>query len=486
MLKKALLALILMPLIFLSGCTLPWSKPITEIVYEEEKSINSLQEFLAEAQVIADKEIGSGAQAKIIYYSYFNDVFSYDVTFAKNGEMLKNNIIKNIVISYNKTWEVKKESSISAHVAKEAANNKIIAIECNKAKQCATGLANAMADPKNDIDISKIKIPLSTFIDDKYLTGFNYGFIKNVKGVPIGSFGRFRFNMITGDSFDGANDKLDKWYEDQVSSAPSSISSVPATDNKDDKFPVVETLNIDINSDFDKDGLYDIQELGYETLATNSDTDKDGFSDSSEVNSGYDPRGQGKLIPEKCSVSPNQEECYLKTGIINKDSSYCQNISSEKPRLFCIFSIGLINRDKDICKKISEIEGGKYEDSAKECFEYVLKEMKNIAQYNPPNPGAATVADIKQLQTAFELYYNDNNKYPPSSILSEGVIASGSTVYMAVIPKALKGTTPVCAENYEYKYTLINDNEYTLTYCLDKEISNIEAGIHIASPRGIK
>ncbi|MFH0972699.1 MAG: prepilin-type N-terminal cleavage/methylation domain-containing protein, partial [Patescibacteria group bacterium] len=48
---------------------------------------------------------------------------------------------------------------------------------------------------------------------------------------------------------------------------------------------------------------------------------------------------------------------------------------------------------------------------------------------------ARRVSDIKQIQTALELYYNDANGYP-SSIASGGAISYSGTTYMSVVPTA--------------------------------------------------
>lgn len=48
-------------------------------------------------------------------------------------------------------------------------------------------------------------------------------------------------------------------------------------------------------SDTDSDGLYDDEEEKYGTDMNNSDSDGDGYLDGSEVKSGYNPMGEGKL-----------------------------------------------------------------------------------------------------------------------------------------------------------------------------------------------
>lgn len=55
---------------------------------------------------------------------------------------------------------------------------------------------------------------------------------------------------------------------------------------------------------------------------------------------------------------------------------------------------------------------------------------------------AKRVSDIKQIQTALELYYNDANAYPTALTFGTGSIASGGTTYMSIVPdNPARGTT---------------------------------------------
>ena len=50
------------------------------------------------------------------------------------------------------------------------------------------------------------------------------------------------------------------------------------------------------NIDSDNDGLFDREEVRiYKTDPNDYDTDQDGYSDGSEVQNGYNPKGEGKL-----------------------------------------------------------------------------------------------------------------------------------------------------------------------------------------------
>src|SRR3954468_8285820 len=63
-------------------------------------------------------------------------------------------------------------------------------------------------------------------------------------------------------------------------------------------------------------------------------------------------------------------------------------------------------------------------------------------------------SDLRNIKTALETYYNDNNSYPPAggttcspdaSGCLGGVLTAGTTPYMKTVPKDPKGT-----QNYTY------------------------------------
>ncbi len=54
------------------------------------------------------------------------------------------------------------------------------------------------------------------------------------------------------------------------------------------------------NADTDGDGLLDREEVEvYKTDPLNPDTDSDGYLDGQEVRNGYNPKGEGRLFPQK-------------------------------------------------------------------------------------------------------------------------------------------------------------------------------------------
>lgn len=111
---------------------------------------------------------------------------------------------------------------------------------------------------------------------------------------------------------------------------------------------------------------------------------------------------------------------------------------------------------------------------------------------------AKRVSDIKQVQTALELYYADNNGYPAGSSIQIGsssaavCLASGSTpgwqtaanctgtVYMGNVPK-----NPL-PNGATYIYNVGSSNAtYTITFSLEGTTGELSSGAHTATQSGI-
>ncbi len=102
---------------------------------------------------------------------------------------------------------------------------------------------------------------------------------------------------------------------------------------------------------------------------------------------------------------------------------------------------------------------------------------------------ARRVSDIKQIQTALELFYNDASGYPTN--ITAPVQFNGVT-YMADVPtnpSPIDSEVAGCpAANAAYTYTPTGSWPYTsynLTYCLGALTGGLDPGIHTASPSGI-
>ena len=88
------------------------------------------------------------------------------------------------------------------------------------------------------------------------------------------------------------------------------------------------------------------------------------------------------------------------------------------------------------------------------------------------------LADVKQMQTALELYYNSKGTYPSALEFNSGSVeysptGGGTTTYMIEIPSAPTPPDGSCSEaDNEYTYTPSEDgNDYSLNFCVARASS---------------
>jgi len=119
---------------------------------------------------------------------------------------------------------------------------------------------------------------------------------------------------------------------------------------------------------------------------------------------------------------------------------------------------------------------------------------------------ARRISDIKQVQTALELYYLDNQEYPDtptdgdfdgdleglciSDNGTKGIDTSCSgDVYMRVTPSNPQPRGDGDCGNTPYKYTAVTEDNsntsYYITYCLGSETGDVPAGTQTATPAGL-
>jgi general secretion pathway protein G len=90
-------------------------------------------------------------------------------------------------------------------------------------------------------------------------------------------------------------------------------------------------------------------------------------------------------------------------------------------------------------------------------------------------------SDMKNIQTALRIYYNDYGVYPGSQVGGGNIkgcglvgttvcpwgnvwsVNNGATVYMATLPK-----DPISPTHY-YKYTFVDSDNYILSACLENK-----------------
>ncbi|MFA5421144.1 MAG: FISUMP domain-containing protein [Patescibacteria group bacterium] len=94
---------------------------------------------------------------------------------------------------------------------------------------------------------------------------------------------------------------------------------------------------------------------------------------------------------------------------------------------------------------------------------------------------AKRVADVKQVSTALELYFNDNQAYPET--LDELQVGG----YMQQLPEAPSSADGTCSpEDNAYNYTVDSERGYyQLSFCTGKQVSDMSPGVLCMTPGGI-
>ena len=100
---------------------------------------------------------------------------------------------------------------------------------------------------------------------------------------------------------------------------------------------------------------------------------------------------------------------------------------------------------------------------------------------------AKRISDIKQIQTALEMYYNENNAYPTA--LTQ--LTTTTPPLLRTVPVApTPADSTACASANSYTYTadtgVVGVGSYSLTYCLGAGTGSVTAGLKTATPAGIQ
>ena len=91
---------------------------------------------------------------------------------------------------------------------------------------------------------------------------------------------------------------------------------------------------------------------------------------------------------------------------------------------------------------------------------------------------AKRIADVRELASSLELYYNDYSHYPES-------LDKLPPKYIGILPTAPTPPDGNCtADDNEYKYIFIN-TDYKLSFCLGENTGGYSAGIHYFTSKGI-
>lgn len=104
---------------------------------------------------------------------------------------------------------------------------------------------------------------------------------------------------------------------------------------------------------------------------------------------------------------------------------------------------------------------------------------------------ARRLSDVHQIQTALELFYNDNGHYPVAANGQPSSTDGGQynmNYYIRTFPQAPTPADGSCTDaNNKYVYEQLNNGQdYRLTFCLGHDSGGLKAGIAQANNKGIK
>jgi prepilin-type N-terminal cleavage/methylation domain-containing protein len=93
---------------------------------------------------------------------------------------------------------------------------------------------------------------------------------------------------------------------------------------------------------------------------------------------------------------------------------------------------------------------------------------------------AKRLADVRQIASALELYYNDNNAYPPS-------LAALSPTWLQSLPTFPTPTDGCTTASYSYTAAASNASTYQLVFCVSAPTGGVSpAGTHTLTQGGIQ
>ncbi|MDP2944634.1 MAG: prepilin-type N-terminal cleavage/methylation domain-containing protein [bacterium] len=106
---------------------------------------------------------------------------------------------------------------------------------------------------------------------------------------------------------------------------------------------------------------------------------------------------------------------------------------------------------------------------------------------------AKRISDVKQIQTALEMYYNDMSDYPATASIAPGLpIFSSNGTFLRQIPappQPIDGTLCPAANAYTYTRDVSAQGAatYTIKYCLGATINTVTGNeMQTATPAGVQ
>jgi len=104
---------------------------------------------------------------------------------------------------------------------------------------------------------------------------------------------------------------------------------------------------------------------------------------------------------------------------------------------------------------------------------------------------AKRAGDMKQIQTALELFFNDNNRYPTTAEWGTGQLYSTTTnstsTYMQAIPAAPTPVDGACTadQNALNYFPTSNGASYVISFCLGNTTGTLTSGPKCLTPGGV-
>ena len=313
------------------------------------------------------------------------------------------------------------------------------------------------------------------------------------------------------------------------------------------------------SDDTDGDGLADLEEFLYGTDPTIADTDKDSYRDGAEVLNLFSPRKQGEarlaqddkiaiyanpihgytlLYPGSWAAEPvddqSQNEVIIATttdeeyisvtvdqnldnaSLLDWYQAHNQSASLETMRVQSFQNLDLLwtADEKTVFTKavgVAKIISFKYESGNKQklnfltTFEMIARGLRVEGAQKRNTQDIVSrdtdrIESVKKVQTALELYYNDNNSYPLGDA-SQGTVLSGDEVkpfssYLPQFPQAPTPADGACGDKNRFQYRALDSSRkectatgscalYEFSFCLGVGIVSFTPGVHIATPDGI-
>jgi len=110
---------------------------------------------------------------------------------------------------------------------------------------------------------------------------------------------------------------------------------------------------------------------------------------------------------------------------------------------------------------------------------------------------AKRIADIRQIRTALEMYFSDQQSYPDQSgvVLGNKCLSSDNgwsdtcsgTTYMAKAPSNPSPRVDGGCPNTDYVYNAVNNGRsYTISWCLGQDMAGLTAGNSTATPEKLQ